>query len=141
MTSLSKCNVELDILISDNIGISRKEQHSSSDPIVDFNGPIIDHRCRYVCTTCLIALKNNHRPKFVLLRGLWIGDVPPQLKYLWYFKKLLIACVGHNKCIFCVSMGSSKVGGMSKMVENAITFSNLCQRYTLFFHLLEIWMI
>ena len=134
MTSLSKCNVALDILISDNVGNSRKE-HSSLDPIVNLSGPIIDHRCRCVCTTCLTALKNDHRPKFALSRGLWIGDVSPHLKCLWYFEKLLVACVRHNRCIFCVSKDLSKAGGMSKMVTNAITFSNLYQRYTLFFHL------
>ena len=68
------------------------------------------------------ALKHNHKPKISLSRGLWIGAVPHQLKCLRYFERLLVAHVRHNRCVSCVSVGSAKINGMSKMVANAITF-------------------
>ena len=89
---------------------------------MEFHGPILETQCKHICKTCMTALKHNKKPKFSLSRGLWIGAVPPQLKCLRYFERLLVARVRHNRCVFCVSVGSSKINGMSKMVANAITF-------------------
>lgn len=92
------------------------------DPIVEFYGPILETQCKHLWKPCMAALKHNHKPKFALSRGLWIGAVPPQLKCLQCFERLLVANVRHNRCVFHVSVGSSKINGMSKMVANAITF-------------------
>ena len=89
---------------------------------MEFHGSILDTQCKHICKTCMTTLKHNQKPKFSLSRGLWIGAVPPELKCLRYFERLLVTCVRHNRCVFCVSVGSSKINGMSKMVANAITF-------------------
>ena len=122
LTELTKANVDLNILVADGSGFTRKERYSSLDPIVEFHGPILETQCKHICKTCMTALKHNKKPKFSLSRGLWIGAVPPQLKCLRYFERLLVARVRHNRCVFRVSVGSSKINGMSKMVANAITF-------------------
>ena len=88
----------------------------------------MDLNCKHVCKTCQRSIKNNRKPKFSLARGLWIGEVPPQLQDLHHFERLLICRVHHNRCIYRVSTGSSKVEGMSKMVANSITFKHPVQK-------------
>lgn len=128
MKNVSETNIDLNILIADGRGFTRKERRSSLDPIAELDGPIIDQQCKYICKSCLTSLKRKREPKFALSRGLWIGEVPPQLKCLRYFERLLIARVRHNRCIFRVSMGSSNNTGMSKMIANAITFQQPVQK-------------
>lgn len=65
---------------------------------------------------------------FSLARGLWIGEVPPQLQGLSYFERLLMCRVRYNRCVFRVSTGSSKIAGMAKMVANTITFKHPMQK-------------
>ena len=72
---------------------------------MELSGLVIEKRCKFVCKSCINALKCHCKPKFALSKELWIGDVPHQLKCLRYFKRQLVACVRSNKCIFCVSVG------------------------------------
>lgn len=129
---LSKIQCDLDILQKDVSEFTRKERFSLSDPITCIPGPVLESKCKYICGPCRAALNRNSKPKFSLAKGLWIGDVPSQLSELQYFERLLVARVRHNRCIFRVSVGSSKVKGMSKMVANAITFKHPVQKiYTI----------
>ena len=58
-------------------------------------------------------------PTLALANGLWVGQIPDELKDLTYAEQLLIARVRHNRCIVKVS------SGMLKMCANAIlSFSN-----------------
>ncbi|KAI0739248.1 hypothetical protein C8Q80DRAFT_1222380 [Daedaleopsis nitida] len=53
-----------------------------------------------------------------LANGLWIGEIPPQLKDLSWTEKMLISRVKHNICIVKVH-----VSGMSKIKANVISHS------------------
>ena len=78
LTELSEADVDLSLLVAGASGFTRKEQHSSSDPIIEFHGPILERQCKHICKPCMAAVKWNQKPKFALSRGLWIGAVPHQ---------------------------------------------------------------
>ena len=63
-------------------------------------------------------MDNNKISTLALANGLWIGEIPGELKNLTYAEQLLIAEVHHNRCIVKES------SGMSKMKANPISFSN-----------------
>jgi len=75
-------------------------------------------KCNKICTTCVNCLKKNKVPLLALANGIWLGEVPDELKNLTYAEQLLIGRVRHNRCIIRVS------SGMHKMKANAISFSN-----------------
>jgi len=128
MIRLSAANVDWDILVADGLGFTRKERKSALEPIREEEGPVLDRQCHHICKICSTSLKRKRKPKFALAGGLWIGEVPAELKCLRYFERLLIAWVRHNRCIFHVSVGSSSANGMSKMIANAITFQQPVQK-------------
>ena len=45
-----------------------------------------------VCSSCSSNLKRNKMPAMSLANGLWIGEVPPELKILTLPERILIAC-------------------------------------------------
>jgi hypothetical protein len=110
--------IDFDILKRQGEGITHKEHKSSSDSIVELDGPIIDDRCKNLCKPCISSLKKGHIPLLALVNDLWIGNAPEELQGLTYAEKLLIARVRHNRCVIRVT------GGMHKMKANAITFAN-----------------
>ncbi|KAF5343728.1 hypothetical protein D9758_016524 [Tetrapyrgos nigripes] len=57
-------------------------------------------------------------PKNALAQGLWIGDIPNELKDLGFAEKLLIARVRHSRCLVKVA------SGRYKMKANIMCFSN-----------------
>ena len=99
-------------------GVSRKERLSAEDPITELDGPVIDERCKYVCSTCYLSLKKNRIPKHALANGLWMGSVPKELQGLTFSERMMIARVRHNRCIIRVS------SGRAKMVANVIMHSS-----------------
>jgi len=99
-------------------GVTRKEQLSTSDPVQDIEGPVLDGKCTGVCESCETSLMKGIIPKYALANGLWIGDVPPQLQNLTFTEQLLIARVRHNCCLIHVA------SGRVKMMANVIMFSN-----------------
>ena len=128
MRNISEINLNLNLLNADGKGFTRKERHSLLDPVMELSGPVIEKRCEFVCKSCINALKRHCKPKFALSKGLWIGDVPHQLKCLRYFERQLVACVQSNKCIFRVSVGGANGNGLSKMIANAISFQQPVQK-------------
>jgi hypothetical protein len=104
---------KFNILGAEGLGFTRQERKTSTDPISECYGPVIDKDCHYICKSCKDAVSCGKVPKFALARGLWIGKVPEQL---------LIARVRHNRCIFRVAKG------MHKMIANAVTFEHPMQK-------------
>ncbi|KAJ3486464.1 hypothetical protein NLI96_g4222 [Meripilus lineatus] len=69
-----------------------------------------------LCTQCWANLKRRTVPTKALANGLWLGDVPPQLKKLNFVEKLVIALYRHNVSVARVAKGQRK------MITNAIVF-------------------
>ncbi|KAH7906035.1 hypothetical protein BJ138DRAFT_969695, partial [Hygrophoropsis aurantiaca] len=72
----------LNLLVPEGVGLTRKVRSSVLDPIENIPGPVIDDRCSHVCSKCLSALRMGKTPTLSLANGLWIGEVPDQLKGL-----------------------------------------------------------
>lgn len=129
LVTLEESGCDIDKALSRDVQeYTRMERFSEKDPIRCIPGPVMDRSCRHVCKPCQRAIRKGNVPKFALARGLWLGDVPQQLQCLKYFERLLVSRIRHNRCVFRVSTGSSKVNGMSKMVANAITFKHPVQK-------------
>ncbi|KAH7905810.1 hypothetical protein BJ138DRAFT_1017200 [Hygrophoropsis aurantiaca] len=109
----------LELLIPTSSGVTREMRTSVADDISDIPGPVLEPKCDMVCLKCFETLEKGKLPTLALANGLWIGDVPPELKGLSYVEKLLIARVRHNRCIVRVSSS-----GMHKMIANAISFKH-----------------
>ena len=118
MSNLSEIKCDLNILNRDGMGITRLERVSSSDPIEEIKGPVLDADCDKICHECHDSLRAGLTPMYALANGLWLGTIPSQLQNLTFAEQLLISRVRHNKCIIRVS------SGMSKMKSNAIMFEN-----------------
>ena len=112
----SGCDLEL--LVREGMGITRLERFSSSDPVLEVKGPILDQKCTKICSSCKSSLDEGLTPKYALANGLWLGEVPSELKDLSYAEQLLVSRVRRNKCIVQVS------SGMHKMKTNVIAFEN-----------------
>ncbi|TFK60036.1 hypothetical protein BDN72DRAFT_736336, partial [Pluteus cervinus] len=97
-------------------GISRVERLKDTSPIKEVEGPIIDHDCNYICSTCRESIYKGKRPKLSLANGLWIGKVPQVLQELTFMEKLLVARIRLNCCYVRVS------SGFKKMVSHVISF-------------------
>jgi hypothetical protein len=117
-TSHCKKKNVLDILIPMYSGTAVIERHSSSDPIIDIEGPLINKNLDKICNNCMKYLKKGVVPKNALANGIWLGEIPEELKDLKFAEKMLIARIQHNKCITIVRNGAYK------MTSNAVTFHN-----------------
>lgn len=113
---IDRCDCDLSLLIVSNV--SRQERWSIEEPVRDLDGPVIDRSCKNVCWTCIQSLQKGKTPKHALANGLWIGDVPDELKDLTLSEKMMIARVRHNRAVVRVS------SGRAKMIANVIMFSN-----------------
>jgi hypothetical protein len=85
------------------MGVTRLERFSSGDPIQEIKGPVLDDTCSKICRSCKNSLEQGLTPKYALANGLWLGNVPPQLKNLSYAEQLLISRVRRSKCIVQVT--------------------------------------
>ncbi|KAJ3559813.1 hypothetical protein NM688_g118 [Phlebia brevispora] len=73
-----------------------------------------------VCKTCYNSLsKLKCLPRLARVNGLWLGDVPEELKSLNFVEKLLVARYRHNVCTAEVRKGTAR----KKMKANAVIFS------------------
>ncbi len=116
MSKLKSVRRQLDILTAS--GVSRIERKNSSSRLCEYTGPILDYNCSMICNPCRGAIRNGKIPKLALANGLWIGDVPPQLKCLNFVERLLVAHIRHT-CAY-VKVAS----GMRKMTANVIAFQS-----------------
>jgi hypothetical protein len=110
----SSCN--LDILQIENIG--RRERKSESDPITPLMDRILIPTCKHICNKCEDSLLKVKVPLNALANGLWIGEIPEQLRDLSLIEQMLISKIRHNRCVIRVA------SGRSKMTANAIMFAN-----------------
>jgi hypothetical protein len=115
---LTDTECDLNILLKEGAGVTRKERLTDNHPIEEINGPIIDDQCSAICSDCNNSLMQGSVPDMALANNLWIGNVPAALQGLTYAEKLLVARVRHNRCVVRVK------SGMHKMKANAITFAN-----------------
>jgi len=99
-------------------GVTRVERKNSSSASREYKGPVLDYNCTMVCDSCCGCIRNGKIPKLSLANGLWIGDIPPQLKCLNFLEKLLIARIWHT-CAY-VKVAS----GMRKMTANVVAFQS-----------------
>jgi len=116
LQNLSELELNLDVLIQQ--GITQIERKSSDDDFEDINGPILEKDLNKICNICYKSISKGKMPLFALANGKWIGKVPEELQNLSYAEQLLVARVRHNRCIVRVS------SGMRKMRANAISFAN-----------------
>jgi hypothetical protein len=118
LSKLSETNCDLGILTREGMGLTRQQRLSSTDPVQEIKGPVIDDMCTNICMSCTNSLAQGLTPKYALANGLWLGAVPDQLRYLSYAEQLLVSRVRRSKCIVKVS------SGMHKMKANVIMFEN-----------------
>ena len=106
------------ILVDPTSRMTRQERRSAQDPIRGYSGPILDKSCNKVCSPCLRDLRKDKVPKFALVNGNWLGDVPKELQGLTMFEQMLISRLRHNACVLKVH-----ASGQYKMKANAVMFS------------------
>src|SRR6266511_3706771 len=87
------------------LGINHVERKDSSSPLQEYKSPVLNYNCMIVCDTCRGSIRNGKIPKLSLANGLWIGDIPPQLKCLNFVEKLLIAHIRHTCAYVKVALG------------------------------------
>ena len=118
LTPIKSLKSSLELLRSQDNGITRLERKTVNDPIDEIQGPVIAQNCKGICHTCCKFLKKGKTPPLSLANGLWLGEVPLELRNLTYVEQLLISRVRHNRCIVKVA------SGRYKMRANAISFTN-----------------
>ncbi|KAF5339625.1 hypothetical protein D9611_011516 [Ephemerocybe angulata] len=64
------------------------------------------------------SIRKGSVPRYALAKGLWIGNVPPELQELRYIERILVAKVRHSICWAKVS------SGMRKMKANVVSFES-----------------
>ena len=111
-------DLELDLSILVQLGVTQVERHFATDIITDQEGPVLDTSLDHICKSCHKSIVKGKMPLMALANGKWLGEVPPQLSDLSFAEQLLIARVRHNRCLVRVS------SGMHKMRANAIMFAN-----------------
>jgi len=116
LQNLSELELNLNVLIQQ--GVTQIERKYSDDDFEDINGPILEKDLHNICNSCYKSISKEKMPLFALANGKWIGKVPDELQNLSYAEQLLVARVRHNRCIVRVS------SGMRKMRANAISFAN-----------------
>ncbi|KAJ3729843.1 hypothetical protein C8R42DRAFT_565447, partial [Lentinula raphanica] len=105
-------------------GVTRVVRTNVDERIRECRGPVIDKNCDQVCLTCRASIRQGKVPKYALCNGLWLGDVPLELKDLTFYEKMLVSRVRHSKCFVRVRKGAANSTGHCKLVSNVISFEN-----------------
>lgn len=116
LTLLDQTKSDITLLVGEDV--TRLQRRKVSDPILEIKGPILDMNCKHICVDCESSLISGKIPLRSLANGLWIGDIPDELKDLSFAERILIAKVRHNRCVMRVS------SGRIRMRANAVMFSN-----------------
>ena len=116
MSQLKSVKQQLHVLTAS--GISRQERKSFSLSLREYKGPILDYSCSMICSSCRGSIRNGNVPRLALANGLWIDEVPSQLKCLNFVEKMLVARVRHTCCFVKVA------SGMRKMMANVVAFQS-----------------
>ncbi|KAI0283176.1 hypothetical protein BC826DRAFT_1093846 [Russula brevipes] len=93
-------------------GVSRIQRNNASDPVREFSGPILDHRCNRICDRCRKQVRNGIIPRNALAGGIWLGDVPIELSGLNCRVRI-------NGCYIRVA-----ASGLRKMTSHVIAFES-----------------
>ncbi|KIK54044.1 hypothetical protein GYMLUDRAFT_138704, partial [Collybiopsis luxurians FD-317 M1] len=122
LSALSKIANMIHILEAD--GVTRQPRLSLTEPVQERKGPMLDSTCnRMVCSSCRLSIHQGKVPQYALCKGLWLGEVPPELQELTFYECILISCVRHSKCFICIQQGCMK-GEHSKLITNVIAYEN-----------------
>lgn len=95
--------------------LPKKKRFSKDQALKNISESILDHKYKHICIKCYETLQQGNVPHLALANGLWIGEVPDQLKNLSWTEQLLISKVIQNKCVVRVSKSR-----MHKMTVNVI---------------------
>ena len=82
LQKLSELELNLDVLIQQ--GVTQIERKSSSDHFNDVDGPIFEKNLNNICKLCYKSISKGKMPLFALANGKWIGRVPDELQNLSY---------------------------------------------------------
>jgi len=81
LQKLSDLNLNLGILYQS--GITQKERYSITDALEDISGPILEDNLDSICNTCYKSLSEGNLPSLALGNGKWIGKVPKERVLYW----------------------------------------------------------
>ncbi|KAI0749940.1 hypothetical protein C8Q80DRAFT_1101336 [Daedaleopsis nitida] len=95
LCSIESVSFDRELLCSDE-PVTRVERHSINEPIQPIPGPVLLSGCNDICPSCAESLKDGKKPIDALANGLWIRDIPEELKDL---EKMIMSRVKHNLCI------------------------------------------
>lgn len=121
LKSLKSLNIDLNILTV--TGVTMKERMSADEPLEDEEGPVLTGDKDSVCISCVRSLQKNQVPLLALANGLWIGEIPDQLKGLTWMEQRLIAKVIYNNCLAWVYTGAQKM--RANAISHAIPISKV----------------
>ena len=94
LQNLSELELNLDVLTQQ--GVTQIERKSSDDNLEGINGPILEKELHNICNSCYKSISKGKMPQFALANGKWIGKVPEELQNLSYAEQLLVARIRHN---------------------------------------------
>ena len=100
LTDVSSAGLNMSLLYRPEV--TRKARVSINDPIESLPGPVLASNCDGVCPTCFNVMKKGKTPKNALANGLWLGDIPDELRDLSWMEKRLIARISTNTCVIRV---------------------------------------
>lgn len=132
LSTIHEADYDLTVLCRPGSGVTRKERRRFTDPICEYNGPILYNQgitrkdgedYLNVCKACKSSLSRGQMSRHALANGLWIGDVPAELKGLSFVEKLIIARYRHNICVVRVDKGQRK------MCANAVVFPQPVEKF------------
>lgn len=94
LQKISELDLNMEILKQK--GVSQKERKTSNDNLADLDGPIIEDNLDNLCNLCYQSVSKEKLPQMALANGKWLGKIPTQLQDLSYAEQLLIAQIHHN---------------------------------------------
>ena len=112
---LDRSSAVLNILVNPNADLTRQERHIATEPLKQIPGPVLLPACNEICSRCNTDVQKGKMPNNALANGLWVGEVPEQLKDLTWTERMMISRVKHNHCV--VRVATSK---MFEMRANAV---------------------
>ena len=69
-------------------GVTRIEHSKAAQPVHEFKGPVLDHKCNQICDDCRQQLRKGKVPRYALANGLWLGAVPQEISCLTFVERM-----------------------------------------------------
>ena len=130
---VAKESLNLEPLMTTGEGVAFIERKTDDAPFGEVDEPLLfPGGCENeggipflrICKECLPALKKGRRPKHSLANGLWVGDIPEELRALNYVERLVVALERRNACTVRVA----KLGHR-KLTANAVVFAQPVHKF------------